>query len=147
MRLFRIGRSPAQTYEAAREALGDAPWRDAPRTTAAWFLVDEEPETTDPIDRAPARRSRLGWALAGAFIAGCLAPLAIMPLVRQMVPATPAPVAAPIAAAPPAPAPVVPPPAAPATIQPAAPLSRTSVATRHRRVKRTNAKARAKRSR
>jgi hypothetical protein len=66
----RLNRGPVQTYDGARAELGGAPWREAPKSTDAWFILDDEVAATSP----PPRRRAL---LAGIGAASLLTTLAL----------------------------------------------------------------------
>jgi hypothetical protein len=103
MSLWR--RSQEQEYDAAREELGGAPWREVPKSTDAWYILDEDAAA---LGAAPPRGRRgvivgvavaVGVALLATVALATRAPRPSAPLPVAVVAASP--VAAPPVAAPP----------------------------------------------
>jgi hypothetical protein len=74
--LGRLNPRPAQTYEAARAELGGAPWREAPKSTDAWFIMDDEVV-------APSAQPRQRALIGGIAVAALLTTLVLIVLVRS----------------------------------------------------------------
>jgi hypothetical protein len=113
----RIARSRGPTYEDVRAEMGGAPWREVPKSTDAWFILDEEAQALG----APSYPRRRRLALFGLATAICLG-LALLATRALGGHAPSAPSAAALAT--PAPAPV----ATPAPAPPPTPAQTTSVA-------------------
>lgn len=60
----RADLSRGQTYDAARAELGGAPWREAPKSTDAWYILDEEAAAMP----APAESRRTRVAVVGVAV-------------------------------------------------------------------------------
>ena len=71
-------RSRGRTYEAARAELGDAPWREVPKSTDAWYILDEEAAAMVPA----AERGRLRLLVVGLAVAAAVALLALIAATR-----------------------------------------------------------------
>jgi hypothetical protein len=101
------------TYETSRAALGGAPWRDKPKSTDKWFILDS--------DVLPIARPRRPWLLlvgGGLALVVTAAFFGVRAFAHHPQPvAVPAVVAAPVVAAPVVAAPVA---AAPAVAEPVA---------------------------
>src|SRR5262249_51895028 len=119
----RVAPFGTRTYEDSREALGDRPWKEVPKSTDAWYVLDPPLDAT--LSRAESRRRQLRFALLGTATVPARAAVGMMVFFHRR-PTPPAAVAiappvqaaaAPVEApAPPAPAvavPVEPPAAAP----------------------------------
>jgi hypothetical protein len=86
----RTARSSGENYEVARAELGDAPWREVPKSTDAWFIIDNE-SLPDRFDFQPGRLRRWrGPLLIALCLAGPVAAaLVIAKLRAPHVPASP----------------------------------------------------------
>jgi hypothetical protein len=109
-----LRRTREQEYDAARAELGGAPWREVPKSTDAWYILDEEAAAMG----APFERGRRRGLIVGVVVAVGVALLATVALATR-APHAPLPVAAVAAPAVAAPAVAVPAVAAPAVAAPA----------------------------
>jgi hypothetical protein len=62
------------TYEAARAELGGAPWREVPKSTDAWYILDEDVAAMT----APAESRRMRFAVVGLAAAAAAALLFVL---------------------------------------------------------------------
>ncbi|MGZ3408496.1 MAG: hypothetical protein ACXVAN_18725, partial [Polyangia bacterium] len=65
----RADLSRGPTYEAARAELGGAPWREVPKSTDAWYILDEDVAALP----APAASRRLRFAVVAVAAAAVAA--------------------------------------------------------------------------
>jgi hypothetical protein len=112
----RAALSRGQTYEAARAELGGAPWREVPKSTDAWYILDEEAAAMGP---AATEGGRLRIVAIGLPVAASLAFVAFLAWPRSRAVAT-LPAAVVATAAQPATAAATASASAPATTAPAA---------------------------
>jgi hypothetical protein len=110
----RVNRFGTQTYEGARAEMGDAPWLPAPKSTDAWFILDDQAAAAGA--RTERRRVLSKVLLFAVPAATVLMIVGVMAIPRRTAPL-------PIAAAAieaPAPPVVAPPPAPEPAPEPAA---------------------------
>src|SRR5262245_58528610 len=96
----RRARAHAQTYEGARAALGGAPWLEAPKSTDAWFIIDDQKAAASAPPRS--RRS-LAVLVSVLGVAALTMGIAIVSRgIHRAAPVVPAQIASPppVAAAP-----------------------------------------------
>ena len=97
-----LRRTREQEYDAARAELGGAPWREVPKSTDAWYILDEEAAAMG----APFERGRRRGLIVGVVVAVGVALLATVALATRAPHAsTPLPVAAVVATPPATPTP------------------------------------------
>ena len=65
----RMAQARGQTYEAARAEMGGAPWREVPKSTDAWYILDEQAVPMLP----PAEPGRWRVVVLGLGVAASLA--------------------------------------------------------------------------
>jgi hypothetical protein len=117
----RVAPFGTRTYEDSREEMGDVPWKEVPKSTDAWYVIDEPNQAV--LQPRPSR-SRL--LLVGGVGAAALAAITLGLIVHHRPPPpAPAAIAPPVAVAPVAPPAEVAPPAQPAA-PPDAPPHRTA---------------------
>ena len=115
-----LSRGP--TYEQARAELGGAPWREVPKSTDAWYILDDEAVALP----APAEPKRLRVAVvAGAVVAGAALLFCVARSHAHEGPPPPAAIAATPSLAP------APSPAAPAAVAVPAPVKHAAHARPH----------------
>lgn len=67
--LSRVTRSHEPTYEAARAELGGVPWREVPKSTDAWYILDED---VAPLTAPESRRTRVAVVGLAVVLAAAL---------------------------------------------------------------------------